>query len=174
MKRIKKKLKRFWHWYVLGYYHCEHCPYCWSDYSSYLGDGDCGCYIFGDIRDTCRLLPPLRFLLGWARKKKALYWQDHQYDDMGPWFEKRQEQEEIMRTTLLFALEDREVYWRDFEGKLQPACKTELVEERAFAAMEQYEDAAHPHAYVSLKQKWKTLLSETWDAFLDLFRPYLT
>lgn len=87
MKRIDRKLKWLknrWKWYVLGYYHCDKCPYCWADYS-YEGDCDCGCYIKGDIQDTCRLIPPFREIIGWPRMRYAQYWETHQYDDMGGW-----------------------------------------------------------------------------------------
>ena len=73
-------------WYVYGHYHCDKCPMCWAEWS-YEGDGDCGCYIYGDLRDSCRLLPPFRWLRGWHRKKRALYWEAHQYDGMAEWYQ---------------------------------------------------------------------------------------
>lgn len=78
------KLKNFWKFYVKGEYHCDSCPFCWG--GGYLPGcddyDDCGCYIKGDIADkSCRLIPPIRFLLGWGKRKKARYYENHRYDD---------------------------------------------------------------------------------------------
>lgn len=72
-------LKNFIDWYIKGEYHCDKCPYCWSDYSSYWGDGDCGCYLKGDIRDTCRYIrnPISRMIVN-----KRMCKEEHCYDDL--------------------------------------------------------------------------------------------
>ena len=64
-KNIWRRIKTLWKWYVLGYYHCDKCPFCWEERG--YEDCDCGCYIRGDIRDTCRLIEPFRTLIGWPR-----------------------------------------------------------------------------------------------------------
>lgn len=53
-------------WYIKGEYHCDNCPFCWGgEYRPGCDDyDDVGCYIFNDLKDSCRLLPPLRFILG--------------------------------------------------------------------------------------------------------------
>lgn len=171
-KKLKKKLRRAWKWYIKGDYHCEHCPYCWSEYS-YEGDGDCGCYIRGELYDTCRLIPPIRFLIGWPRKRKTEYWEKQQYDGIGEYYEQQYKQEDAMRAAILKALENCEVCQRDPEGKLYPFCKSDVVEINMWAAMTSYEDTCHPIIHKPLKQQWKELLRKTWDAFADHFRPYL-
>ena len=67
MKR-KKKSKAI-EWYIRGEYHCDKCPFCFGgEYLPGCDDyEDAGCYIFGDLRDTCRLIPPIRFILGWGK-----------------------------------------------------------------------------------------------------------
>ena len=82
-----KAIKKFIDRYILGEYHCDTCPYGWEDWY-YEGDCDCGCYIFGDIRDSCRLIPPLRALIGWPRRKKSRYYASHQYDGFADFCEK--------------------------------------------------------------------------------------
>lgn len=54
MREFRKKIKNIWEWYVLGYYHCDKCPYSWEDMDYYGECNDCGCYRFGELRDTCR------------------------------------------------------------------------------------------------------------------------
>lgn len=66
-------------YYIKGEYHCDKCPFCWGgEYMPGCDDyDDAGCYIFGDLRDTCRLIPPIRFILGWGRRKRAEYFRAH-------------------------------------------------------------------------------------------------
>lgn len=181
IKNLLKKLRRAYKWYIKGDYHCDHCPYCWSDWSSYVGDGDCGCYIRGDLWDTCRLIPPIRFLIGWPRKKKTLYWESHAYDGMGDWYEQQVERETAYSKSLEILLKDIELYQRDCEGKLMPVCKAALIERYCFGvgpfyeAHRYYEDHAHPIVGdPPLKQQWKELLRKTWNKFADHFRPYFS
>lgn len=169
---MKNKLKSACDRYIRGCYHCDSCPMCWSDWSSYLGDGDAGCYIYGDLRDTCRLIPPIRFLIGWPKKKKAQYAEDHSYDGIGEWYEQQQHQENTMREAILIALNGSEVCWRDHKGKLMPICKLDAMELGLNSAMRHYEDTCHPVIHTSLKEDWKKVLKRTWNAFLEPFRPY--
>lgn len=174
MKRIKKKLKRMWEWYVLGYYHCEHCPMCWAEYS-YEGDGDCGCFVYGDIRDTCRLIPPLRQLIGWPRKRKAEYWAAHEWDGIDVTYQTEMHQDEALEKALIKAFDIYEFCMRDSKGHLVPPgyCKREIIENQVPNIRWEYEQAAHPYTYISLKSEWKKVLRRTWEEFLDIFRPYL-
>ena len=50
-KKCKKSMMyRIWHWYIKGEYHCDKCPYCWEERTSYEYDEwDAGCYIKGDL-----------------------------------------------------------------------------------------------------------------------------
>lgn len=129
LDRLWKWIKTRWKWYVLGYYHCDECPYCWADYS-YEGDCDCGCYIKEDIQDTCRLLPPFRFLIGWPRMRYIAHWQDKEYDPIGEFYMKRKEQEEEMMEVakFLFEAEGMELCWRDRSGTLYQDCKMDAIE----------------------------------------------
>lgn len=181
----ESKFKRFWRWYVKGEYHCEHCPYCWEEHY-WEGDCDCGCIIRGDIRDTCRLLPPFRFLIGWPRRRKAEYWASHQYDDVGEYYERVELSEQVLTKELLKMLNRYEVVyhpaWSDVledengEKKWEKTIvmdKKEVVAGAVSQIRMEYEDAAHPFVYKSLKQEWKELIKKTWNKFLDIFRPYL-
>ena len=179
-ERLRKKLRRAWKWYVKGDYHCDKCPYCWEEWT-YEGDGDCGCYIRGELWDTCRLIPPIRFLIGWPRKKQAQYWEGHAYDGMGEWYEKEAEKQDAFKESIKILLNEIELYTRDWDGKLMPICKADLVETFTFGsgqfyeAYSYYEDHAHPIVgEPSLKQQWKDLLRKTWNKFADKFRPYFS
>ena len=176
LRRKWKWLKTRWKWYVLGYYHCDHCPYCWSEYS-YEGDGDCGCYIRGELWDTCRLLPPFRFLIGWPRKRQWEYHEDHAWDGIGEWYELNAEREDHYAKSVLILLKEMELYQRDLDGKMIPVCKAELADRLCGMltdAFHYYEDHAHPPKVVPLKQRWKETIRLTWKHLVyDHIAPYL-
>lgn len=178
MKKLFKRLGRAWKWYIEGYYHCDHCPYCWSEYS-YEDDGDCGCYIRGELWDTCRLIPPIRFLIGWPRKKRAEYAYAHEYDGVSEWYEQQQERENAYAESVKLLLNGIELYHRGVEGDLIPVCKVDLLWLSDFKygnfgeAYRYYEDHAHPiTGDPPLSQQWTDLLRKTWKKFADKFRPY--
>lgn len=173
-EQLKEKCKSAWRYYVLGYYHCDHCPMCWADWA-YEGDCDCGCYIFGNIRDTCRLLPPFRQLIGWPKKRYKQYWEIHQYDGCGEHFERVVEQDFAIEKVLKDALSGYEICRRDFTtGTLVPMCKAEWIELNRAEIRYTYEEKCHPYTYTPLKKEWKNVLTRTWNAFLDIFRPYFS
>lgn len=165
---FKKKLPRWMRWYVLGDYHCDHCPMCWSDYSDYLGDGDCGCYIFGDIREgACRLLPPFRTLIGWPRKKRAQYDYAHQYDDMGDYYDREFHQEKVFVSCIKQLLSGYILVQRGFDGAFREIPLEEYTDccgfgSRIIDAYRAYEDEMYPTTwYVSLKHDWQNVISRT-------------
>ena len=174
MKEIRKKLKLWWQWYIQGYYHCDKCPMCWSEWS-YEGDNDCGCYLFGDIRDTCRLLPPFRQLIGWPKKRKAEYWEEHQYDGIEDVLETEYLQSELLERLLREAFSFYEFAIPTEDGKLTPASesKERLIEMLVPDIRFCYENEAHPVTYTPLKAEWKQVLRRTSKEFLDIFRPFL-
>lgn len=178
-RQLCKWLTTRWKWYVLGHYHCDKCPYCWSEWS-YEGDGDCGCHIKGDIYDTCRLLPPFRFILGWPKRRYNQYWAAHQYDGMAEWYEQNATKEEAFSESIKILLKDTEIYQRDGEGNLIPVCKAEFLEasnwgvSQFFKAYRHYEDTAHPNNTPPLKNQWRQLIRDTWKKSVhDKIAPYL-
>lgn len=184
-KEKNNKLKTWWRWYVKGEYHCEHCPYVWEEHY-HEGDCDCGCIIRGDIRDTCRLLPPFRFLIGWFRRRKAEYHSSRQYDGIGEHYEKCYEQEQLLQKEILELLAPYELVYRPVSSEAwideqSDKChektvvmdKKEIVADAICRIRMNYEDAAHPYVHKTLKQEWKELLKKTWNRFADVFRPYL-
>ena len=178
IKRIWKRLKNRWEWYVLGYYHCDHCPYCWVEQG--YEDCDCGCYIKGEIQDTCRLLPPFRAIIGWPRKRQHEYYEAHAWDGIGEWYELNAEREEHYAKSVLILLKETELYQRDCDGTMIPICKAALVDllpvgcGQISEAFRYYEDHAHPPKVVPLKQRWKETIKLTWKHLVyDHIAPYL-
>ena len=166
-----KKLKKFWNWYIRGSYHCDKCPYCWSDYSPVCGDGDCGCYIKGDIQDTCRLLPPFRFLIGWPRKRKAEYFAAHEWDDYSNWVDQLEGKQEIFETALREFVDN--VHMQDPSDGTQYDVEA-LIDRRGGSLFYQYEEAAHPFSSPpSLKRQWENVINATREAALERVRPFL-
>lgn len=148
------RLQIFYKWYIKGEYHCEYCPFSWEERG--LEDADAGCYFFNDLRDTCRLLPPIRFLVGWARRKRAIYYQNHEYDDFGDWYDKERQKEEAMKTLLV-------KYFPDDKARIAVAKGISYEAEDIFV----------PVKYKPLRTRWKELVKDTWDAFLMIFIPYI-
>lgn len=90
-RTILSRLSDIWHWYILGEYHCDHCPYCWEE--RYEDDCDAGCIIKGEIQDTCRLVPPFRGIVGFFATKRYIYKSRHHYDDLPEWYERQERKE---------------------------------------------------------------------------------
>lgn len=178
MAIFKKRLNRFYRWYIRGDYHCDKCPMCWDDYSAYLGDGDCGCWIKGDIQDTCRLLPPIRFLLGWPKMKRAQYAENHSYDGYAEFHEEDDRKRKAYRDSILILLRNAELCERDHEGKLVPMCKLDLLDlyegyDGPFNKAYRSYDNSIFRSYPTLKSEWVQLLKRTWkELVVDRVMPY--
>ncbi len=175
----KERIKRLWDLYIKGKYHCDTCPFCWG--GEYLPGcdeyDDCGCYIFDDLRDSCRLPPPIRFLLGWGRRKKAEYHYNHQYDDIGEWYEKRIDQEAKFREAFKDYLETMGygVVYAHKDGCVVPVNGEYTVQKECrdiYRFMDACEDIFLPVKYVPLKNRWKCLLKDSLDRLLMIFKPY--
>lgn len=178
MEKIKKIIQRFIRWYILGYYHCDKCPYCWAEWN-FEGDGDCGCYIKGDIQDSCRLLPPFRFLFGYFKKKKSQYYFNHQYDGFVECYEEYDKQIDCM-TKLLnqYVFDEDELYTKNYKGEFVQVGEihNHNISFNTHCAVmniiNDYEATIHPVEHKKLKQKWKELIKETLDSFISIFKPY--
>lgn len=171
-------LKTRWKWYVLGYYHCDECPYSWEVRG--FEDADAGCYIKGEIYDTCRLIPPFRTIIGWPKKRKCQYLDSHTYDGYGEFYEERERKEKVYAESVKILLKEIELCQRDPDGELFPICKASLLEtfpfacENFFEAFSYYEKHAHPFKNVPLKQQWKELIKLTWERLVyEKVAPYL-
>ena len=177
MKLFWKKIKKFWKWYVLGYYHCDRCPYSWDDACPGCEDYDCGCVIFGDTKDTCRLLPPFRFLIGWGKKKRFQYAQAHEYDGLVDWYEEHERKEAIMAKTISNNLAQWQLslHRSGVDGSTAPVEDINAeIEVLAHWIVDEYEQAAHPVQRPTLCQEWKNLLHKTWRHIIGHFAPYFT
>lgn len=168
------KENNFISWYVYGNYHCDHCSMCWQEYS-YEGDGDCGCYIYGDdLRDTCRLLPPIRWLIGWPRKCQADYHAAHEYDGIEEWYCEKALQDDTMTELLLDTLHGLELCIRDNEGKLNPIpCKQEFINERVAHICYEYESKVHPYVHRTIRDDWHSLKKRIWKHICEIPAPYI-
>ncbi len=163
-------IKKAFNWYVKGYYHCDKCPYCWVHQG--YEDCDAGCYIFGELRDTCRLIPPIRALIGWPKRKKAMYWYTHEYDGFGEWYEREEKKREKFNECVLDFLSLYEICWKDENGVFHPINKQEYVNYNAWEIRRDYEDYCNPIVFKPLRIEWKELIAKTFRRFIDVFRPY--
>lgn len=153
------------------------CPFCWDDYSEYLGDGDCGCYIFGDLKDTCRLIPPIRFILGWGKRKKMQYLEEHRYDDYGEWVEEEYKQREAFNDAVKERIfNNYAVYLKDCAGKAYG----DPIDAECFCNLDSTDrllfDCEHifspPKEFLPLKKRWSSLIKDTWQRLIGIFKPY--
>ncbi|MBQ6053006.1 MAG: hypothetical protein IJL30_06975 [Clostridia bacterium] len=160
------RCERFWKYYIKGEYHCDTCPFGWEERG--LEDADAGCYIKGEIQDTCRLLPPFRFLIGWGRRKKALYYLNHQYDDMDEWYCEQYRKDQAVMEILEPYLGDLATIQNPEFMKPGEKSPSPLI----YDIRHKLEDALIPVKYVPLKIRWKELTKDTWNRFLMIFKPY--
>lgn len=179
----KKKKSEAVEWYIKGEYHCDKCPFCCGgEYLPGCDDyEDAGCYIFGDLRDTCRLIPPIRFILGWGKRKKMQYLENHRYDDYGEWVDKKIANEEAFRKAFqkVFA-EKYAICLKDANGEMEKGAdgKPYSLDEECYigSVSSLYHEASEildpPKPYEPLRKKWAALLKETWHSFVGIFKPY--
>lgn len=177
---MKKKKHKAINWYIKGEYHCDKCPFGWDDYSEYLGDGDCGCYIFGDLRETCRLIPPIRFILGWGKRKKMQYLEAHRYDcydDYPEWMEEQNKQRKEFNDAIKEHIFDHyAVYFKDCDGEvygnpIDAGCFCDLDNAERFR-WECENIFSSPKEFVPLRKRWVNLIKDTWHGFIGIFKPY--
>ncbi len=156
---------------------CEKCKWCWEEcsHTDCGTEWDCGCYIKGSDYDEkpCRLINPLKFILGWLRKKKNSYYFCHEYDDFGEWFEKDKEKLNAMKKALRDTFEGRVICVKRTDNSFLE-CNTEgILDDAAWQIRDKYDSVAYPVEYKRLSQEWKELLSKTWKRFTSIFKPYL-
>lgn len=165
--KIKEKIRNFIKWYIKGYYHCDKCPYSWGERG--WEDVDAGCYIKGDICDTCRLLPPFKGIIGRLRKNKYEYWESRRYDGYYEWYEEEEKRQEVFNSVLEEFREQCEScrLWEN-------VCKSkrDCIQRVGYELRSKYEEAAHPVVIKRLKTKWKELIKETAQAIADQFKQY--
>jgi hypothetical protein len=160
-----KKIKQFWNWYIKGEYHCDKCPLCWGgDYLPGCEDyDDCGCYLKGgvldELPDSCRLLPPIRFLLGYFPKRKAEYYEAHQHDGGETWTMNDQGKKEEFNRLLKRYFE--EIFLTEYPDRLEDAPLYQATD-RFRTAYEGFLKQFQPP--VPRKSVWKR--------FIDRCKPY--
>lgn len=177
MKKLSP-FRRFWNYYILGRYHCDSCPYCWSERTSYEYDEwDTGCYIKEDICDTCRLLPPFRWIIGYPKRRKARYYEIHQYDDFAEWAEWDHEKTEKLKELIHDKmLKDYVVCAKDdggnyFELNTDVESYHSIYYECSNIVSE-FEKFVKYHDSKNSRGPWKTAFKYSWDKFINKFKPY--
>lgn len=172
---MKKKRKAI-DWYIKGEYHCDKCPFCFGgEYMPGCDDyDDAGCYIFGDLRDSCRLIPPLRFILGWGKRKKAQYIYDHQYDDCEESYMEWESRNKKIKEAITKFLDGCDLCFKDSDGKYYPTDKEWYIEQGAYRVRCEYEDYLNElDAKKNPPQNpWKQAIVWTWRKFIGFFKPY--
>ena len=166
---------RIWYWYVKGEYHCDKCPYSWEERTSYEYDEcDAGFFVKGDICDTCRLLPPFRWVIGSLRKKKAEYYFNHEYDDFPEYAKEQDGKEQKFNELLNGFLCGYEICWKDEKGEYHPINTALHIQYESYRIRYDYEDyLAELQAKKNKPQNpWKKAILWSWQRFINFFKPY--
>lgn len=168
-----------WKWYVLGDYHCGHCPFrrvIWS----YEDACDYGCYIKVVPEGDCHLLPPFRFLIGWPKMRYSQYWEDRAFDGIDDWCKQNIKNEEAFSESIKILLNGTEIYRTDADGKIHPLNKDNYFDafnggrSQFHEALRHYESHAHPVKKIPLRQQWKDLIRLSWKQLIyEKIAPYL-
>lgn len=169
------RMKRAIEWYIKGNYHCDKCPFCWGgEYCPGCDDyDDAGCYIRGDLYDACRLIPPVRFILGWGKRKKARYYDNHEYDDFGEFYEKEEANRAEFERLLSEWLNGYEIVWRGNDGENHPIDKRLHIQLEAWRIRDGYDEFAHPfQPKKSIASLWASVIKETCHRLVMVFKPY--
>ena len=155
---------------------CEKCKWCWDSCTSNENgtEWDCGCYIKGDaFGDTpCRLINPLKFVIGTLRRKKEAYYFAHEYDGFGEWYEEDQAKTKVMKEALKNSFDDRVICFKGIDNTLHECNLNLFLDDTAWKVRDKYEYMAHPFESKSLRQEWKELIVKTWNRFTGIFKPY--
>lgn len=159
--KIWNWLKERWRWYILGRYHCDKCPYSWEQWYE-AGDCDCGCVIFGDIRDTCRLIPPFRDIIGWFMRNANDYSAEHEYDGFDELIDNDMAGEKAIKAAVRKGLGNYKICRQDTGGYWQPVGDF-YTDSVSHTIRKEYDEVAHPIVNKPLKARWKELLKDTWE-----------
>ena len=177
MMSKKGSMHRFFNWYIKGEYHCDKCPYSWEEGTSYeYDDCDCGCFIKGDIRDTCRLLPPFRWIIGYPKRKKERYYKNHQYDGFVEYAIEDDENDKKFQELLIDFLNSKNLYCKDRKGNYIPYSESDLsyFYMDAWKLRKDYEDFLweQEQSKNPPENLWKKAFLNTWNNITKHIKPY--
>jgi hypothetical protein len=164
----------WWGKYIKGDYHCDTCPFCWG--GEYL-DGcddydDCGCYIKGELPHSCRLIPPIRFLIGWGKRKKSQYYENHRYDGVEDWYKQRQHEEHMFQACVLDTLGSAGICRWNEADKSYESVDYETFQNYCSKIQNEYDEAMRPIQHIKLRTQWAILIKTTMKRFISIFKPY--
>ncbi len=166
-------MKKLLRWFRYGN-DCEHCPYGWCKRTSYEYDEwDGGCYIKGDDwqDEPCRLLPPYKNIIGFFKKRKAMYFENHYYDNYPEYCQHSESLDEKLKELIDKYMLRYGLYYKLGEGEYTKVENCDMFY-NFWRIRSEYEDFAHPFVYKSIRTEWKELICKTFNAFVDKFKPY--
>lgn len=131
-------------------FHCERTSYEYEEY-------DCGCAIKGDAYEDGRCRVP-RFVR-WIMSRRAQYYENHQYDGIGEFYEELEQKNEKCREAIKKAFGGYVLCIKFPDGTLHE-CNTEAIfESEAWSVR----DACEPEFTLSptLSKRWSQILYDT-------------
>ncbi len=150
---------------------CEHCPAGWEEWDCEHTECDAGCYIYGDEwPEPCRLPLP-KFIRGFLVRRPK-YLQNHQYDDIGEWYEKQEAAEEKIRDAIEDALKYRCICYKRDDGTYYETDRDSEICEIMWKAKAAYDDFLH-EPRKTLRQRWAELIKETISRPINFIKSYI-
>lgn len=144
---------------------CSKCKWNWEVRTSYEYDEwDCGCYIKGQDFDDkpCRLVNPLKAILGILSKRRAEYYREHEWDGFLEFSEDSDKKDEKLYELFMeYFIGKNVICWKDKDGGLHEYDTSRLVRTNIWEVRMQYEDFAYPISHKKLREEWKELLIKT-------------
>ena len=112
----------------------------------------------------------------WGKRKKAEYFQAHEYDDFDEWYADKEKKEDAFSQAFNNRiLSDFVLFWKDKDGNTfgEPIAAERFCEfENIRRLMWDCEDIFSPPSYVPLKERWTQLIKDTCHKFIMIFKPY--
>lgn len=146
-QKDENTLHKVYRYYIRGDYHCDVCPYSWEERGE--EDADAGCYLFGELRDTCRYIRnPISRMIVNGRLNDA----DHAYDGFQDYDKELEILDEVLHPIIELA-QDTGVYSEAFKNFVITFTATEQHDLIAFICSK-YELMKHPY-----QTPWRKLKS---------------
>ena len=154
---------------------CENCKY-FVDTSMTTQEGteyDGFCLIKGsDIDSCCKLIPPLRHLLGWIGTKRQDYDYERQDVEYVKYSIKQQAETDKLEGLIKDYVYNGDLYIKYSGGKIIPIDPNTFFDS-IYDVKREYDDFAHPTIRKTLRQEWRELILKTLNKWIDPLKPFL-
>ena len=117
------------------------------------------------------MIPPIRYILGYCRRKKYEYFREHEYDDFPEWCEKYEAEKDKFNDCFKRIILDH--YYLTYKNSNGESFGNPIPADRFLEFDEidlfRYEcaDIFREPVEVSIKARWKSLIKDIWKNLLE-------